>query len=174
MTTTPDPLKLARDALAFYADESRYHGPNVFLEAPDKWSAETGLTTYRLDVTRDRGVIASKALAEIDALPASVPSATAPNLACKSVQTRLAAQWGYVPASVPSGEPAEPMARFCPGCGSMGDVPSTYRDCCPDGGKARVIPAALAESCRDLFKLALDGVAAQAAPAPADAQEPQR
>ena len=125
--TTPDPLKLARDALAApEAMAERYRPPGYPMPDAQKQ--------------------ARAAIAAIDDLPASVPS----------------------------GEPAEPMARFCPGCGSMGDVPSTYRDCCPDGGKARVIPAALAESCRDLFKLALDGVAAQAAPAPADAQEPQR
>ena len=66
-TPTPDRLKLARDALAFYADESRYHGPNVFLEVPDKWSAEAGLIAYRLDVTVDRGAIASRAIALIEA-----------------------------------------------------------------------------------------------------------
>jgi hypothetical protein len=58
----------------------------------------------------------------------------------------------------------EPMARFCPGCGSVGEVPSKYRDCCPDGGRARVIPESLAKHCRDLFQLAINA-AAPAAPA---------
>lgn len=57
---------------------------------------------------------------------------------------------------------AEAMVRFCPGCGSVGPVPETYRDCCPDGKKARMIPASLAAHCHDLFQLALE--AAPAAP----------
>lgn len=60
----------------------------------------------------------------------------------------------------------EPMARFCPGCGSVGPVPEKYRDCCPDGGKARMIPEPLARHCHDLFHLALS--------APGDALHPQR
>lgn len=47
------------------------------------------------------------------------------------------------------------MLRFCPGCGSVGEVAGTYLDCCPDGSQARVIPAALANKCRDLFQMAL-------------------
>lgn len=67
------------------------------------------------------------------------------------------ARWDAAPP------PAEPMARFCPGCGSVGQVPDTYRDCCPDGIKARVIPAALAESCHGLFQLAI-GAAHEVSP----------
>ena len=55
------------DALKFYADETRYHGPNVRLDAEDAWSERVGLTAYRLDVTRDRGVIASLAIAKAEA-----------------------------------------------------------------------------------------------------------
>ncbi|WP_219209180.1 hypothetical protein [Variovorax boronicumulans] len=55
----------------------------------------------------------------------------------------------------------EPATRFCPGCGSVGEVPDTFRDCCPDGARARVIPAALANHCRELFKLALGAASAQ-------------
>ena len=69
MTTTTEAMRLAREALAFYADESRYHGPNQPIKVPDKWSEEVGLSAYRLDVTGDHGVIASKALAAIDAIP---------------------------------------------------------------------------------------------------------
>lgn len=47
------------------------------------------------------------------------------------------------------------MLRFCPGCGSVGQVPDTYMDCCPDGTDARLIPASLANKCRDLFQMAL-------------------
>ena len=61
-------LKLAREALEFYADESRYRGPNQLLEGRDVWSELCGLKAYRLDVTRDAGVIANKAIAAIDAL----------------------------------------------------------------------------------------------------------
>jgi hypothetical protein len=51
-----------RKALSFYADPTRYHGPNQPLEVPDEWSASVGLGFYRLDVTRDQGVIARTAL----------------------------------------------------------------------------------------------------------------
>lgn len=55
----------------------------------------------------------------------------------------------------PAAATVEPMLRFCPGCGSVGTVPDAYLDCCPDGSEARVIPAALANICRDLFQMAL-------------------
>ncbi len=61
---------------------------------------------------------------------------------------------------------SEAMTRFCPGCGSVGPVPDPYHDCCPDGGKARMIPEPLARHCHDLFHLALS--------APGDALHPQR
>lgn len=64
---------------------------------------------------------------------------------------------------------AEAMVRFCPGCGSVGPVPETYRDCCPDGKKARMIPASLAAHCHDLFQLALE-----AAPAAQPQPQPER
>lgn len=50
---------------------------------------------------------------------------------------------------------AEQLTRFCPGCGSVGEVDAKFRDCCPDGSQARVIPVALANKCHDLFQLAL-------------------
>jgi hypothetical protein len=59
-------LVQAREALSFYADESRYHGPNQALIEHDEWSAKVGLCAYRLDVARDHGVIASTASAAID------------------------------------------------------------------------------------------------------------
>ena len=55
---------------------------------------------------------------------------------------------------------AEPMTRFCPGCGSVGEVPKKYRDCCPDGGDSRVIPTNLANKCHDLFQGALQAAMA--------------
>jgi len=61
--------------------------------------------------------------------------------------------------------PAEELARFCPACGSVGDVGPAYRDCCPDGNEARRIPKRLAEKCRELFNVALSTMRA-AAPAP--------
>jgi hypothetical protein len=62
-------------------------------------------------------------------------------------------------------EPTEEMARFCPHCASIGEVGAQYRDCCPDGSAARIVPKRLAEVCRDTFKLAISNVAAPAAPA---------
>lgn len=61
----------------------------------------------------------------------------------------------------------EPMTRYCPGCGSIGPVDARYRDCCPDGSQARVIPQSLAEKCRDTFRLVVDA-APPAEGAPAD------
>ncbi|KNE23849.1 hypothetical protein [Achromobacter spanius] len=58
---------------------------------------------------------------------------------------------------------AEPLARYCPGCGSVGPVEDEYRDCCPDGNQARMIPARLAEKCRDTFRLAIQTLLADAA-----------
>lgn len=56
-----------RKALSFYADPTRYHGPNQRLDEPDEWSDNAGLAAYRLDVTRDQGVIARAALAAFEA-----------------------------------------------------------------------------------------------------------
>jgi len=50
---------------------------------------------------------------------------------------------------------AEEMVRFCPSCGSVGDVPATFRDCCPDGSNARIVPKGFAEICADTFQLAV-------------------
>lgn len=66
-----------------------------------------------------------------------------------------------VPA--PVGE-REALIRFRPGCGSVGAVEAKFRDCCPDGSQARMIPEALAHKCHDLFGLALK--AALSAPVP--------
>lgn len=51
-----------KKALSFYSDSTRYRGPNQRLDDPDEWSDAVGLTAYRLDVTRDGGVIARQAL----------------------------------------------------------------------------------------------------------------
>lgn len=51
----------------------------------------------------------------------------------------------------------EQFTRFCPGCGSVGEVDAKFQDCCPDGSGARLIPASLAQKCHDLFLLALVG-----------------
>lgn len=67
---------------------------------------------------------------------------------------------------------AEPMTRFCPGCGSVGSVDGKYRDCCPDGMHARLIPQSLAEKCRNLFQLAIDGALAATEALPTPKAEP--
>lgn len=63
----------------------------------------------------------------------------------------------------PKAAPAtsEPMARFCPGCGWVGEVDPRHRDCCPDGDKARVIPRALADHCHNLWSIAMSASLAQ-------------
>lgn len=65
----------------------------------------------------------------------------------------------------------EEMVRFCPECGSLGDVPAGYQACCPDASHARIVPKRFAEICRDTFRLLVDKVDANpignlAAPAP--------
>lgn len=37
--------------------------------------------------------------------------------------------------------PPEGMVRYCPDCGSIGEVPAGARDCCPDGSHAIYVPA---------------------------------
>lgn len=49
----------------------------------------------------------------------------------------------------------EPLVRYCPDCGSIGPVPATARDCCPDGGHARMVPENFAKSCRETFLRAI-------------------
>lgn len=51
-----------RRALSFYADPTRYHGPNQPQDGHDEWSERVGLRAYRLDVTRDQGAIARAAV----------------------------------------------------------------------------------------------------------------
>lgn len=49
----------------------------------------------------------------------------------------------------------EVSVRFCPGCGGVGQPAGKYRDCCPNGSKARFIPEPLAKHCHDIFQIAL-------------------
>ena len=46
----------------------------------------------------------------------------------------------------------EPLVRFCPDCGAIGEVPEGKRDCCPDGSHARYVPESMAHHCQKLFK----------------------
>lgn len=71
----------------------------------------------------------------------------------RAIEREVAAQAGQV-------APAEELARFCPACGRVGEVGSSYRDCCPDGNEARRIPRSLAAKCRELFKAALNSCVA--------------
>lgn len=59
--------------------------------------------------------------------------------------------------------PAEPLVRYCPGCGSIGPVETQYRDCCPDGSEARLIPQPLAEKCRHTHRVAVKAMMANTA-----------
>jgi hypothetical protein len=46
--------------------------------------------------------------------------------------------------------------RYCAGCGSVGDVPNTFRDCCPDGSSMSCyIPRKIAEQCHGTFRAAI-------------------
>lgn len=66
-------------------------------------------------------------------------------------------------AAAAARDSAEPVVRYCPGCGRIGPVEGKYRDCCPDGNEARMIPVALAEKCRDTFRIAVKVLLADAA-----------
>ncbi len=69
-----------------------------------------------------------------------------------------------LPAALASAPVAgEALVRYCPGCGSVGPVEEKYRDCCPDGNQARMIPARLAEQCHDTFRIAIKVLLADAA-----------
>ena len=57
-------IKRMQKALSFYADETRYYGPNQKYEGGDPWTDAVGLHAYQLDVTRDHGNIARAALEE--------------------------------------------------------------------------------------------------------------
>jgi hypothetical protein len=61
-------------------------------------------------------------------------------------------EWGPMVVAPVAGEA---LTRFCPECGRVGDVGAGYRDCCPDGGSARMIPKSMAEKCRANFLLAI-------------------
>lgn len=47
------------------------------------------------------------------------------------------------------------LVRYCPACASIGVVEGKYRDCCPDGNGAAMVPKAFAEQCRSIFKVAI-------------------
>jgi len=57
---------------------------------------------------------------------------------------------------------AEPLVRYCPGCGHIGPVETRFHDCCPDGKEARMIPQKLAGKCRDTFQVAIRALSAEA------------
>ena len=40
------------------------------------------------------------------------------------------------------------FVRYCPECGAVGEVPAGYRDCCPDGNHAYMVPVAIAAQAR--------------------------
>lgn len=44
------------------------------------------------------------------------------------------------------------LVRFCPECGSVGDVGPGYRDCCPDGNHAVRVPRVIAEQAQRGFQ----------------------
>jgi hypothetical protein len=57
------------------------------------------------------------------------------------------------------------LIRYCPGCGSIGEVEATYRNCCPDGNLAFKVPHNFANACRATFKALIDSPATSPAPA---------
>jgi hypothetical protein len=75
----------------------------------------------------------------------------------KGLNTGTIDAWGKVVwvKATPPLPVQEPYVRYCPDCGSIGPVPATARDCCPDGQHARMVPENFAKSCRETFMQAV-------------------
>ena len=58
----------------------------------------------------------------------------------------------YALAAIEAYKAQKDLIRFCPECGSLGEVPFSARDCCPDGSHAAHMPRKTAESCARLFR----------------------
>lgn len=54
--------------------------------------------------------------------------------------------------------------RFCPECGSIGEVPEGFRDCCPDGSHARYVHPVIADMAQGGFHAMLNSLAAPPTP----------
>lgn len=79
------------------------------------------------------------------------------------------AKWkGWKAARAPQAVPAltEPVVRFCPECGSIGEVPVSNINCCPDGSAARYVPQKFAEICQHTFHMLIGKIAAAPQPSP--------
>lgn len=61
-----------------------------------------------------------------------------------------------------------PLVRYCPGCGSVGDIPSSFRDCCPDGSMAFMVPENFANQCHRTFQGAIKQTDSTVAASPSD------
>jgi hypothetical protein len=105
-------------------------------------------------------------LMTMHAAPGTTLDMLAANLATMAPAYRAMLRAAPTAASVQQADGAatdEPVVRYCPGCGSIGQVEGKYRNCCPDGDEAREIPAALAEKCSLTFKMAVKSVLANSA-----------
>lgn len=58
--------------------------------------------------------------------------------------------------AAPQAAPTQELVRFCPHCGLIGEVEDEYRDCCPDGDGAYMVPSKFAEQCHATFRLCLE------------------
>lgn len=65
------------------------------------------------------------------------------------------------------------LIRYCPGCGSIGEVEATYRNCCPDGQLAFKVPHNFARACQATFRALIDSPATSLAPAAVNAVDEQ-
>lgn len=59
-------LKIAIDALEFYADKRKYEGANQRADQDEKEKGHCVANHYRLDVTRDLGNLAATALKQLE------------------------------------------------------------------------------------------------------------
>jgi len=54
--------------------------------------------------------------------------------------------------------PPEELIRFCPECGSIGEIDKKYHKCCPDGNSARMVPKKFAEKMKSVWDYHMDAL----------------
>lgn len=127
--------------------------------------ADAYAKAYYFDVGGDKSVLKredlltalqareGEAVAQVDAIGVDGKKANVTAMYGKSLHV---GQFLYLEAQA-APQPAQPetLVRYCPDCGSIGPVPASARDCCPDGQHARMVPENFAKSCGETFMRAI-------------------
>jgi hypothetical protein len=152
------------ERLGSYADDGmRTEGYALMLEASDRIEALEASAVVPVEPIAEvvAGNYMNRLMWATDEMQENTPVGTklyaAPLVVQPEKQTLVAA--GVALRDEPNGlsnaVQCEKLIRYCPGCGSVGDVEARFRDCCPDGPEARMIPEKLANKCRDTFQIAV-------------------